>query len=161
MTEQHVGNEKKPSEEIRIEGVADRVDARDANIENSLVGVLQASGHAKAVNSISLAMAAGQNLDVAEGLSGAFIAGGNVAMKGSFGVAVVAGANADMHGSNAGFLNCQQATVESSTIGVLLVPKATLGENVKVMITTQQAIAFGAAFGLVAGIFGLLFRRRR
>ena len=38
---------------------------------------------------------------------------------------------------------------------------AALGENVKVIASTRQAVAFGAAFGLAAGLLGWLLRRRR
>lgn len=148
-----------PTEEL--EGVADQVVAHDASINNSFVGVVRAAGSASVANSIAGGFVAGQNLEVAEGFGNAFVAGANIEMKGSAGLSLVAGANIDIHGGGGGILSCKQATVEGSTIGVLIAPEAALGENVKVVMSTTQAIAMGAAFGLVVSVFGLLFRRRR
>ena len=150
---------EQPIEEL--EGIADQVVAQDASINNSFVGVVRAAGSASVANSISGGFVAGQNMEVAEGFGNAFVAGANIEMKGSAGLALIAGANIDIHGGGGGILSCQQATVESGTIGVLIAPQAALGENVKVVMSTTQAIAMGAAFGLVVGVLGLLFRRRR
>jgi hypothetical protein len=143
------------------EGIADQVVAQDANVNNSFVGVVRAAGNASVANSIAGGFVAGQNMEIAEGFGNTYVAGANMEMKGSAGLVMVAGANIDLHGGGGGFLNCKQATVESGTIGVLLAPQVALGENVKVVMSTTQAIALGAAFGLVAGALGLLFRRRR
>jgi hypothetical protein len=145
----------------RYEGAADQVVAHDASVNNSFVGSVRAGGHASIANSIAGGFVAGQNMDIAEGFGNAFVAGANIEMKNSGGLVMVAGANIDIHSGGGGFLSCKQATVENGTIGVLLAPQAALGENVKVMMSTPQAIALGAAFGLVAGVLGLLFRRRR
>ena len=148
-----------PTQEL--EGVADQVVAHDANINNSIVGVVRAAGSATVANSIAGGFVAGQNLEVAEGFGNAFVAGTKIKMKGSAGLSLVAGANIDIHGGGAGILSCKQATVESGTILVLIAPQAALGENVKVVMSNTQAIVMGAAFGLVVGTLGLLFRRRR
>jgi hypothetical protein len=161
MFKQPEMNAESPKHTEELEGVADQVVAQDANINNSFVGVVRAAGNASVANSIAGGFVAGQNLDVAEGFGNAFVAGANIEMKGSSGLTLVAGANINIHGGGGGFMNCKQATVESGTIGVLLTPQAALGENVKVVMSTTQAIAMGAAFGLVAGALGLLFRRRR
>lgn len=161
MSKQTEVNVESPDRTEKYEGVADQVVAHDASVNNSFVGVVRAERHASVANSIAAAFVAGQNMDIAEGFGNAFVAGANIEMKGSSGLALVAGANIDIHGGGGCFLNCKQATVENGTIGVLLAPQAALGENVKVVMSTTQAIAMGAAFGLVAGVLGLLFRRRR
>jgi hypothetical protein len=50
--------------------------------------------------------------------------------------------------------------VDQSTIGVLFGPQAVLGKDVKVIMSTRQALIFGAIFGLVVAIAGRLLRRR-
>jgi hypothetical protein len=161
MSKQIEVNVESPDSTEKYEGVADQVVAHDASVNNSFVGVVRAERHASVANSIAAAFVAGQNLDIDEGFGNAFVAGANIEMKGSGGLVLVAGANIDIHGGGGAFLNCKQATVENSTIGVLFAPQAALGENVNVVMSTTQAIAMGAAFGFVAGVLGLLFRRRR
>ncbi len=160
MSKQFEVNEESPIRTRKYEGVADQVIAQDASINNSFVGVVRAEKTSVA-NSVAAAFVAGQNMDIAESFGNACVAGANIEMKGSAALALVAGANIEIHGGGGGFLNCKQATVESGTIGVLLTPQAALGKNVKVVMSTTQAIAMGASFGLIAGVLGFLFRRRR
>ncbi|MRR10865.1 hypothetical protein EG831_12515 [bacterium] len=94
-------------------------------------------------------------------MGGVVVAGAAIDLSDSAGGVLVAGGNTSLQDSPVGLLVSRQATVENSTIGVLLTPQVALGENVKVIASTRQAIAFGAAFGLMAGLVGLLFRRRR
>jgi hypothetical protein len=78
----------------------------------------------------------------------------------SAGVLTVVGGTAEITNSSTGLLFAPASSVEQSTIGVLIAPQATLGKDVKVIMTAQQVLLFGAAFGLVAVLFGRLFRRR-
>jgi hypothetical protein len=73
----------------------------------------------------------------------------------------VVGGTAEISNSTTGLLFAPgSAAVEHSTIGVLFAPQAALKENVTVIMTVKHALLFGAAFGLVAAVFGRLLRRR-
>lgn len=137
------------------------VEARAVAIDNRTIGRAQVEGNASLSDVIAGAVVAGQSTSLADCLSTAVVAGGDVEMKDSACAVMVVGGNTSLQESGAGFIRCQQATLENSTIGILAAPQATLGQDVRVMLTTQQAMAFGAAFGLVAGILGILFRRKR
>jgi hypothetical protein len=122
---------------------------------------VHAAGDAKVENTIASAIAAGRDTHIEDSISLAMVAGGNIAANDSGSVVMVAGGNIDIRDGCGGLINCAQATVENGTVGVLLAGQVTLGDNVRVMMTQKQAIAFGAAFGLVVAVFGLIFRRRR
>jgi hypothetical protein len=47
-----------------------------------------------------------------------------------------------------------------SFVGAVVSPNVTLEEGARVMMTTPQAAAFGAAFGAIVGLFVLRRRRR-
>jgi hypothetical protein len=163
MTEQ-IGLNAEAPEEVQVEevkGLVDRVEAKDVNISDSFVGTVQAAGDAKVVNTIASAIVAGKNTQIESSVSSAVVAGGNIVVEDSGAAVMIAGGNIDIHDGGAGLLNCAQANVENSTIGVLLSGQVSLGDNVRVMMTQKQAMAFGMAFGLVVAAVGLIFRRRR
>ena len=166
MTEQIEGNVEVPPVGVEVANKAvEQVDTGAANIQDSFVGTVRAGGDAKVENSLASAIVAGGNIQIETSISSAIVAGGNIAMQASNGIVMVAGGNVDMREGCSGLINCSQATVENSRIGVLLSGQVTLGDNVSVLMTQKQAIAFGAAFGaafgLAAVLSGLLFRRRR
>ena len=148
-----------PVEEVT--GTAERVMARDVSVHDSLVGMVQAAGSATVSDAACGGVVAGQGMQIDNGFCQAVVAGAGIEMRNSGGGVMVAGNDIEMVDSTSGILYSQQATIENSTIGVLLAPRAALGENVKVIATTRQAITFGAAFGLAAGLLGWLLRRRR
>ena len=129
-------------------------------IDGKRVGQVKAEQDVIVQNSMAGAVVAGQNSAVNESLCGAVVAGGNLQVTDSVGMVVVAGGNAEITNSKAGLLIAPGSAVEGSTIGVLFAPDAALGKDVKVIMTLQQALLFGAAFGMVAAILGRLLRRR-
>jgi predicted RND superfamily exporter protein len=143
-----------------IKGMVEQVETGEATVTESFVGVVRAAGDAKVENTIASAIVAGGNASVEDSISMAVVAGGNIAANDSGGVVMVAGGNIDIRDGGGGLINCAQATIENGTVGVLLAGQVTLGDNVRVLMTQKQAIAFGAAFGLVVAVFGLIFRRR-
>lgn len=155
--------EEKAARALEIEAQEaepDQESAGNRSIEGRLVGVVQAEGSVTMAESASAAVVAGQNIWVSESLSAAVVAGASIEAKGSASGIMIAGAGVDIRDSAAGLINCQRATVENSTIGVLFCGQAVLDKDVKVVFSTAQAIALGAAFGLVAGLLSFLSRRK-
>jgi len=44
-------------------------------------------------------------------------------------------------------------------VGLVLAPKVTIEDGAKVLMTTAQALAFGAALGAVVALLGRVIRR--
>ena len=131
----------------------------ESTIEKKIVGQVRVDQDVVVQDSLAMAVVAGKNSTMNNSLCGTAVAGGNLQAENSVGVIVVAGGNAGLTNSKTGLLLTGSATVEQSTIGVLFAPQAALGKDVKVIMTTQQALLFGAAFGVAAAIFGRLLRR--
>jgi hypothetical protein len=161
MTEQAEPNDVQITHIDQVKGIVGKIQADEVVVDNSIVGSISAGECAHLNNNIVLAVAVGQNAEMTQGISAAMAVGHNLDIKGGGGGILNAGQNINIHGGGGGLMICKQAEVEQSTIGVLLANQATLGENVTVLMTTPQAIALGAAMGLVAAVFGILFRRRR
>jgi hypothetical protein len=158
MTEDNLTIEPKGSV---VAGENERTEAPEETIDFYIVGRVDVEGDASLAYSVAGGVVAGQSVSMTDCMNVAAVAGTGIEMTDSGCGILVAGGESHLQESGAGFLHCQQAMVENSTIGILATPQATLGQDVKVMMTTKQAIAFGAAFGLVVGAIGILFRRRR
>jgi len=89
-----------------------------------------------------------------------YAGGGHIRFTDSVGVVAVAGGKADLTNSRTGLLISRVSSVDQSTIGVLFAPQTALGKDVKVLMTTQQALLFGAAFGMGAALLGRLLRSK-
>jgi len=133
----------------------------ESTVKNAMVGQINIEQSAAVQNSLAGAVIAGQDGAVNNSVVwGPVVAGGNVQFTNSVGGVTVAGGKAEITNSKTGFLISPASSVEQSTIGVLFAPQAALGKDVKVIMTTQQALLFGAAFGAVAAVLGRLLRRR-
>ncbi len=161
MTEQPELKAASPESMEEIEGVADKARGKDVKINDSIVGSVNAQANADINDSIVGAVGAGQDISFSNGGAIAIGAGRNIDVRNGGGYRLRAGNDIHIQNGGGGLMACKQAVVDNSTIGVLLTPQAALGENVKVMMSTRQAVAFGAAFGLVAGFLCCLFCRRR
>jgi len=124
-------------------------EAKNAVVVNSLAGSVTAAQDAMVENSLVGALAAGNNLWAENSLGGALAAGNNLYFQNGGGAVLVTG---------------NQAEVKSSMVGILVAgSEVKLEEGSKVLMTTQQAIAFGAAFGTALAVVSALLRgfRRR
>lgn len=124
-------------------------------------GTVRAEVDAQLNESLAATVAAGRDVAMTDSLCGVVVAGGSIAMTDCLDKVVVAGGNVEMHGGGVALMHCQQASVQQGTIGVLITPKAVLGEQVRVLMNDRQAVLMGVAFGLAAGLLRLLFRRKR
>jgi hypothetical protein len=59
-----------------------------------------------------------------------------------------------------GIMVTGSTSLQHTTVGILLAGKATMQEGARVLLTTPQAAALGAAFGLVAALINAWLRRR-
>ena len=106
----------------------------------------------------SLAIIAGGNAEITEGGAGICVVGGNLSIhEGGTGNLIVGG-NAELNQAAVGQMAAIEASVTDGRVGVLLAGKANL-ERSEVMVTTQQAVGFGVAAGVVFFLLSKLFGR--
>ena len=115
-------------------------------VNNSMVGSVNASQDAEVNNSMVGALAVGRDSSVTNSFSSVVAVGRDLHFKDGCGLMLTVG---------------NQAQVESSKIGVLLAKSDVTLTDSKILMTTQQAIAFGAAFGAVFALCSTLLRRKK
>lgn len=126
-------------------GMAASVSAQqDAEVTDSLVGGVAAGRDAHTTNSLIVGMAVGRDVAVTNSVLATAQIGGGLEMTNSSVAAAIG----------------TQISAQNSSIGVALAREINLGEGARVLLTTRQAVAMGAAFGVVFAIFNRLFRRR-
>ena len=115
-------------------------------LENGLAGHVSAHQDAAVSNSLVGAVVAGRDVATAESLCTISVAGRDLHLRQGYGGILVAG---------------NRAMVDGSTIGLLLGKPDSSFTNSRVLMTGQQAIAFGAAMGLAFALSSALLRRKQ
>ncbi|MBN1372857.1 MAG: hypothetical protein JW987_13040 [Anaerolineaceae bacterium] len=126
-------------------GLAGSVSAQqDAEVTDSLVGGVAAGRDLQATNTLVMGMAVGRDATLSNCFTATATVGGNIEAANSSMVTAI--------GSS--------ISARNSSIGVALGREINLGEGAQVTLTTRQAVAMGAAFGVAFAIFNRLLRRR-
>ena len=114
-----------------------------AMVQNSMAVSVSADQDAGIENSLVMAVAAGRDMTTTNGLDIIVAVGHDLKIQqGAVGVLRVGG----------------EAHVEKGTIGLLVAKSGVTLKDSKVLMTTQQAIALGAAFGAVYALVRALLR---
>ena len=104
-------------------------------------------------------MVAGGDVAVTAGGGAAFVAGGDMTITQGGGQYLVAGGTMRIAQGGGAILVAGQASVERGIVGLLVSGKTTLNQGARVLLTTPQAAALGAALGLVFAMASRWFRR--
>jgi hypothetical protein len=161
MTQENEPQEPQGSYTDLINDYAPHLEAQEAIVNQGLVGSINARDKVTVVKSVAGGIAAGSNAEVLQSGCGGMAVGHDATIQSGAVLALTVGGDANIQSGGGGVVVCRNANLENSVVGVLFTPQASLGKDVKVLMTAKQAAAFGAAFGLVAGIFSLITRRRR
>ena len=132
----------------------------DVRIERSLVGVLRARDvhlHQAAAGPI----AASGSISILQGGCGPVIANGGVTIRqGGCGPMIANGDVTIEQGGTQSIIAAGGATIgDHAYVGLVLSPKVTVEDGAKVLMSTPQALAFGAGVGTVIALLVRLFRR--
>ena len=161
MTQENQPEEPQGAYADLINDYAGHLEAEEATVNQSLVGSINAKDKVTVVKSVAGGIAAGSDAEVYQSGCGGMAVGHDATIQSGAVLALTVGGDANVQSGGSAVVVCRNANLENSVIGVLFTPQAALGKDVKVLMTSTQAAAFGAAFALVAGIFGLITRRRR
>ncbi|HSJ51755.1 MAG TPA: hypothetical protein VLA90_10810 [Actinomycetota bacterium] len=119
------------------------VSAHDVRLEQAAAGPMLASGDVTITNGGCGPVMCSGDLTITNGGCGPVLARGNVSFTNGGTQSVIAG---------------QAQLGRGAIVGVVASPKVTIEDGARVLMTTRQAAAFGAAFGALLGLFVL--RRR-
>jgi hypothetical protein len=115
-------------------------------VENSLAVSVSAQQDAEVNNSMVISLAAGRDLTATDSMLTNVAAGHDLKIQDRGTVILKVGG---------------QAHVENGTIGLLIARSDVTLTNSRVLMTTQQAIALGAAFGAVYALLRTLLRGKK
>jgi hypothetical protein len=139
----------------------ERTEAGDAErrVDSALVGAIAAST-VRAEKAILGAVASRGEVTIDQGICGPVASVGEVHVSTALcgPVAAIGGARLERMATQSVVSLGRVEVGERAFIGVVLAPFTTIHEGARILMNTPQALAFGAAAGLVAG---LLLRRRR
>jgi hypothetical protein len=141
--------------EGRLQGV---VRADQVTVRNGVAAAIVGSNNAEVAGGGALVIAAGNTMQVNGGGAGALMAGNTLEIHGGGGWVLLAGNSIPIQNGGGAVLVAGRAEVKHGVVGVLLAGHTTLGEGARVLLSTPQALALGAACGLV---FALVGRGRR
>lgn len=134
------------------------MDENAHEFSGGFVPIIRADGDVSLREGGALAIVAGGNATITEGGTGALVAGGNVTMRDAGAGNMFIGGKAELNQAGVGQVFAVEAQVADSKIGVLLAASASL-ENSEIVLGTRQAMALGAAIGVVLFSLGRLFHR--
>jgi hypothetical protein len=132
----------------------------DVTLERSLVGVVRARD-VHLTQAASGPVAASGGVTIHQGGCGPVVTGGDVSItQGGCGPMIVRGNVSIEQGGTQSVIAAGGATIgDRSFVGFVMSPSVTVETGGKVLMSTPQALAFGAAFGLVTAVLGRMFRR--
>jgi hypothetical protein len=146
-----------PEEEISVEGEQSAKTAEELTVfKDGFAFGITAENNVTMTDSSAFGIAAGGNAQISDSGVFSIAAGGDLTFHDGGALSIQVGGNASVSEGGALVLVCREARVDSGTVGVLLSPKATLGEGVKVQMGMKEALAFGAAFGAAMAVLGWL-----
>ncbi len=135
--------------------------ARDANVTRSGVGLVMAQQRADISQGGAAIFAAGETLNVMQGGGSILAAGNNMKVAMGGGSILVAGNEIEVEKGGGGILIAgNEIEIEGGFAGIVISPNVELEDGAKVLLTTPQAAALGAAFGAVFALVSWLLRRR-
>jgi len=137
------------------------IEGKDVTVSQSVATVISARRDLCAANSGALVMAAGRDASVVRSGGSAFVAGNDMEVESGYTSVAIAGNSLRLRGIGGLLLAGNRAKVSESKVGVVISSDVRLDDNSRVLFTTPQAAAFGAAFGLVMGLVCFLLRRCR
>jgi hypothetical protein len=146
------------AKDTHLQGV---VRAEKVTLRSGVAAAMVGSNEAQVAGGGALLIAAGNTMQVNGGGAGALMAGNSLHINGGGGWVLLAGNSISIENGGGAVLGASRAEVQHGVVGVLLAGHTTLGEGARVLLTTPQALALGAACGLVFALIGRGRRRSR
>lgn len=134
-------------------------ESTDKEFVGGFVPFIRAEGDVKLREGGTLAIVAGGNAEIEEGGAGMCVVGGNLSISQGGVGNVIVGGSAELSEAGVGQMAAVDASVTDSRVGVLVAGRATL-ERSEILLSTEQAIGFGVAAGVVFFLLSKLFGRK-
>lgn len=146
--------------EVNLErGAAALIRAEEVELEGAGAVAIMASDKVEIEGGGAQWIIAGETVSVSRGGAAAMICGGDMTVNTGGGSMLVAGGNMTLNNAGGAALVAGKATLHGGYVGICIAAKTSLAEGARVLLTTRQAAAFGAALGLTLALLG--WRRKK
>lgn len=141
-------------------GFAVSVNGENVKVERSGVGVVSARNEASLRQGGAAIIAAGHSVQVLQGGAPIMAAGSEMRVMQGGGQLMLSGGRMQVERGGGLVVVANRATLRRSQVGVLISGSTQLQEGARVLLGTPQAMAFGAALGLVFALATRLLKGR-
>lgn len=138
---------------------ADKKEARQVVVRTGLAGVVQADEVSIESGGVLVGVA-GRDLRITSGGGSILVAGGNISINSGGGSVLVAGVDMSVQNGGGGVMVTPHANLNRSFVALLLCGKADLQDGSRILLSTPQAAALGAALGLALAFTNRALRRK-
>lgn len=154
-------SEDEAAEFVQERGVAKAIIGNHIEFGPGLVGTVTAQQSVE-ISRAAAGVVQGNTVEMENGGAGALVAGGNMEVTNGGAQVIVAGGGLQLTNGGAQMVVAGgNVTAHKSILGVVISSNTTLTEGSKVILNTPQAIAFGAAAGVLFGLFNLLSKKHK
>jgi hypothetical protein len=162
ITEDHAGEMMQEATGVAVNVRTSAVglaQAERAELAASAVGAVISAENASLKTSAAAIVAAGNNLSLSVGGAQLIGAGNTIDIKQGGAQVIAAGNTVQLHQAGGGVIISPNVSVNDGFVGVMLAAMSHLEGDVRVLLSTRQAIAFGIAVGLTVVIANRLLDR--
>lgn len=142
-------------------GIVRELSGDEVHFGPGLAGVVSSKGMMSIDRAGAVVAKTGQNLEVRNGGAWVMVAGGSAHIEnGGAEYMVIGGETEIKNGGALVVVAGKNVTINQGGVGILLSRQVTLGEGSRVLLSTPQALAFGAALGVVIALVSWLLKKR-
>jgi hypothetical protein len=144
----------------QIEGFATKVSAENINFVSGFALGASAQQDMTMSKSLAFGTAVGRDMTVSDSLSITTAVGRDFGLKDGLAGILTVGGNTQIEEGGSLLTVSREVTSRNGFLGLVISQQVNLEEGSKVLLSTKQAAAFGAAFGVTFALLRLLLRRK-
>jgi hypothetical protein len=144
-----------------VENAVPQIEGENITFGSGFVMAATANQDLKMSQACAFAIEAHRDAEIENGGAMAIAAGNNMSITNGGATVMAAGQSATVTNGGSLLLVSNEVKASNSFFGLLLSNQTNLEEGSRVLLDTKQAIAFGAAFGVVMAVLGWLLRKKQ
>ena len=142
-------------------GFARELSGNDVHFGPGAAGMVSSKGDMSIDRAVAVVAKTGQNLEVRNGGAWVMVAGGSMHIENGGAEYMVIGGETEIKNGGALLMVAgKNVNINQGGAGILLSRQVTLTEGSRVLLNTPQALAFGAALGLVIALVSWFLKKR-
>jgi hypothetical protein len=146
---------------VEGKGFIRELSGNEVHFGPGLAGMVSSKGELSIDRAGAIVATTGQDLDVSRGGALVMVTGGSAHIENGGAETMVIGGDTDIKNGGALVMVAgKNVTISQGGAGILLSSQVTLMEGSRVLLSTNQALAFGAALGAVCALVSWVLKKR-